>query len=214
MITLYNFWRSGPSFRVRIGLALKGVAYDYVAVNILAGEQDAPDYLARNPQGLVPTLEVDGVRLTQSPAILEWLDETYPDPPFLPGDRVDRAHVRAMAALIACETHPLNNTRVHRALRRAGLDQDGVNSWSLTWIELGFTALEALIGEHAPRGRYCFGDTPTMADIYLAPQILTYFRFAPDLAKYPRLAAIHAALSAHPAFIAAHPSRQPDGHPL
>jgi len=214
MLTLYNFWRSGPSYRVRIGLALKGVSYTYVPVNILAGEQDRPDYLERNPQGLVPTLDVDGMRLTQSPAILEWLEETYPDPPLLPRDAGARAHVRAMAALIACETHPLNNTRVHRALRQAGLTADSVTTWSLTWIELGFTALEALIAAHAPAGRYCFGDTPTIADIHFAPQALTYFRFAPDLRKFPRLEAIHAALSSHPAFMAAHPSNQPDGHPL
>ena len=214
MLTLYNFWRSGPSYRVRIGLALKGVSYTYVPVNILAGEQDLPDYLERNPQGLVPTLDVDGVRLTQSPAILEWLEETFPEPPLLPRDAAARAHVRAMAALIACETHPLNNTRVHRALRQAGLSQGDVTTWSLTWIELGFTALEALIDAHAPNGRYCFGDTPTIADIYFAPQALTYFRFAPDLGKFPRLAAIHAALASHPAFVAAHPSNQPDGQPL
>ena len=214
MITLYNFWRSGPSYRVRIGLALKGVEYKYVGVNILAGEQDDPAYIERNPQGLVPTLDVDGMRLTQSPAILEWLDETYPDPPLLPKTAYDRAHVRAMAALIACETHPLNNTRVHRALHKGGFSQDAIKAWSLQWIELGFTALEKLIAEHAPKGAFCYGDAPTVADIHLVPQILTYFRFAPDLSKFPRLAAINGAANAHPAFQAAHPSNQPDGGPL
>ncbi|MGE3303658.1 MAG: maleylacetoacetate isomerase [Hyphomonadaceae bacterium] len=211
-LTLYNYWRSGPSYRVRIGLALKGLAYDYVGVNLLAHEQKSPENRARHPQALVPTLEVDGLRLTQSPAILEWLEETHPSPPLLPAKPADRAIVRGMAGVVACEIHPINNLRVQAYLRAAfSADDAAVSAWQTQWLTEGFAALEALTGQHG--GAYCFGDAPTLADIHLIPQIATARRVRFDMAPYPRLSAINERALAHPAFQAAHPDKQPDAAP-
>lgn len=211
MLTLYNYWRSGPSYRVRIALALKGVAYRYVPVDLRTGVQGEAANRARNPQAFVPTLELkDGTLLTQSPAILEWLEETHPTPALLPTEPLARARVRAMAALIACDIHPLHNLRILLHLRDAlGQDQEGINSWSRRWIEEGFTALETMLAQ-GPAGRFCWGDAPTLADVTLIPQIASGARFDVDMGRFPRLAAINAAAQAHPAFQAAHPMQQPD----
>ena len=206
---LHGYWRSGAAYRVRIALALKGLAYETQGHDLRTGAQKAADYVALNPQGMVPALQIDGAVLTQSPAILEWLDETHPQPPLLPADPLARARVRAMAALIACDIHPLNNLRVGKSLREDfGADQAAVDAWAARWIVPGFTALEALV-ERDGQG-WCFGDTPTLADACLIPQIYSANRFNVPLEAFPRLVAIDAAAQAHPAFIAAHPARQPD----
>lgn len=206
---LHGYWRSGAAYRVRIALALKGLAYETQGHDLRTGAQKAADYVALNPQGMVPALQIDGAVLTQSPAILEWLEETHPQPPLLPSEPLSRARVRAMAALIACDIHPLNNLRVGKSLREDfGADQAAVDAWAARWIAPGFTALEALV-ERDGQG-WCFGDTPTLADACLIPQIYSAHRFNVPLDAYPRLLAIDAAAQAHPAFIAAHPDRQPD----
>ncbi len=206
---LHGYWRSGAAYRVRIALALKGLAYETQGHDLRTGAQKAADYVALNPQGMVPALQIDGAVLTQSPAILEWLEETHPQPPLLPDDALGRARVRAMAALIACDIHPLNNLRVGKSLREDfGADQAAVDAWAAHWIVPGFTALEALV-ERDGQG-WCFGDTPTLADACLIPQIYSAHRFNVPLDSFPGLLAIDAAAQAHPAFIAAHPDRQPD----
>lgn len=206
---LHGYWRSGAAYRTRIALELKGLAYEQAGHDLRTGAQKDAAYIALNPQGLVPALEVDGAVLTQSPAILEWLEEAHPAPPLLPADAVDRAHVRAMAALIGCDIHPLNNLRVGKALRESfGADQAAVDAWAARWIVPGFDALEALVARHG--AGWCFGDAPTLADCYLIPQIYSARRFNVPLDAFPRLLAIDAAARAHPAFIAAHPDRQPD----
>ena len=206
---LHGYWRSGTSYRTRIALNLKGLTYAQHGVDLRQGAQRSEDYLRLNPQGLVPALEVDGAVLTQSPAILEWLEETHPTPPLLPSDPVARAQVRAMAALIGCDIHPLNNLRVGKALREGfGADQAAVDAWAARWIQPGFAALEALVAQHGDG--WCFGAAPTLADCYLIPQIYSARRFNVTLDAFPRLLAIEAAAEAHPAFQAAHPDRQPD----
>lgn len=206
---LHGYWRSGAAYRVRIALNLKGVAYDRKGVDLRTGAQRDPAFLARNPQGLVPALEADGGMLTQSPAILEWLEETRPEPPLLPQDPADRAAVRAMAALIACDVHPLNNLRVLNALRGDfGADQAQINAWAERWITAGFDALERLVERHG--GGFCFGAAPTFADVNLIPQMYSARRFDVDPARWPRLSAVEEAALALPAFAEAHPDRQPD----
>ncbi|WP_339914619.1 maleylacetoacetate isomerase [uncultured Brevundimonas sp.] len=206
---LHGYWRSGTSYRTRIALNLKGLTYDQVGVDLRQGAQRSAAYLALNPQGLVPALEVDGQVLTQSPAILEWLEETCPEPPLLPVDTGARAQVRAMAALIGCDIHPLNNLRALKALRQDfGADQAATDAWAGHWVHAGFAALEALVARHGDG--WAWGDAPTLADCYLIPQIYSARRFNVSLEAYPRLLAIETAAEAHPAFIAAHPDRQPD----
>ena len=206
---LHGYWRSGTSYRTRIALNLKGLAYERHGIDLRQGDQRSEAYLRLNPQGLVPALEVDGAVLTQSPAILEWLEETHPNPPLLPADPIARAQVRAMAALVGCDIHPLNNLRVGKALREEfGADQAAVDAWAVRWIEPGFAALEALVAQHGDG--WCYGDAPTLADCYLIPQIYSARRFNVALDAFPRLLAIEAAAEAHPAFQAAHPDRQPD----
>ena len=206
---LHGYWRSGTSYRTRIALNLKGLSYQQRGIDLRQGDQRSEAYLRLNPQGLVPALEVDGAVLTQSPAILEWLEETHPNPPLLPADPIARAQVRAMAALVGCDIHPLNNLRVGKALREEfGADQAAVDAWAVRWIEPGFAALEALVAQHGDG--WCFGDAPTLADCYLIPQIYSARRFNVALDAFPRLLAIEAAAEAHPAFQAAHPDRQPD----
>ena len=206
---LHGYWRSGASYRVRIALALKGVGYNLAAHDLRKGEQKTPDYLALNPQGMVPALQ-DGDRvLIQSPAILEWLEETHPAPPLLPAAPDDRAVVRAMCALIGCDIHPLNNLRVLKALRAEfGADQAAIDAWAAGWIAPGFDALQALVARHG--AGWCFGDAPTLADCYLIPQIYSARRFNMDLSPWPGLLAIDIQALDHPAFHAAHPDRQPD----
>jgi len=209
--TLHSYWRATAPYRVRIGLALKELSFDYAAVNLVTGEQRAEGYLERNPQGLTPALVVDGRVLTQSLAILEWLDETHSQPPLLPGDSFDRQVIRAMAGIIACDIHPLNNLRIQRALAAAGVDEAGRLTWSQRWIHEGFAALEPLVAQHG-RG-YAFGPAPTLADCCLVPQVYSAHRYEVDLSPYPAIRAAAERAGEHPAFIAAHPDRQPDAQP-
>ena len=208
-LTLHSAWRATAPYRVRIGLALKGVEYDYVAVDLLAGEQREPAYRAVNPQGLVPAVDLgDGHILTQSLAILEWLEETRPQPPILPRSALDRAIVRAMANIVACDIHPLNNTRVGRKLKDLGLDDTAVSAWIAGWITEGFDALEPMVARHA--GMFAFGDSPTIADCCIVPQVYSANRFNVDMAAWPAISSVAERTAMHPAFAAAHPSRQPD----
>ncbi len=206
---LHGYWRSGTSYRTRIALNLKGVAYETAPVDLRAGDQRSAAFLALNPQGLVPALEADGAVLTQSPAILEWLEETRPEPPLLPSDPLARAQVRAMAATVACDIHPLNNLRVLQSVKHdLHADEGQMKAWPTRWIVAGFDALEAMIGLHG-RG-FSFGDAPTLADCCLIPQVYSAQRFEVELASYPRIRAVAARAAEHPAFAAAHPDRQPD----
>lgn len=207
-LILHSAWRASAPYRVRIGLNLKGLAYDYAPVDLAGGQHHQPAYAALNPQRLVPTLEVDGRILTQSLAILEWLDETVPQPALLPVDPFERATVRAMAEIVACDIHPLNNLRVLRALAGLGIEEDARNAWARRWIHDGFSALEPMIARHG-RG-YAFGDAPSLADCCLVPQAYNAERFQVDLAPFPAVrAAVEHALE-HPAIKAAHPNLQPD----
>lgn len=206
---LHGYFRSGTSYRTRIALNLKGLSYETRGIDLRTGAQTSDAYLALNPQGLVPALETTEGVLTQSPAILEWLEERHPRPPLLPQTAQDRATVRAMAAIIGCDIHPLNNLRVLKALRsQFEADQTAVDAWAGRWITAGFEALEALVARHG-RG-WSFGDTPGLVDCYLIPQIYSARRFNVPLEAFPRLLAIETAAAGHPAFIAAHPDRQPD----
>ncbi len=208
---LHNFFRSGTSHRVRIALNLKGLDYDYLPVDLRSEEHLGDAFRAVNPQAFVPVLEADGQRHIQSPAIIEWLEERYPQPPLLPTDAGDRAHVRALAAMVGCDVHPLNNRRVLEYLRHSlSVPEDGVNAWCRTWIDSGFAALENILSDDRRRGQFCFGDTPTVADVYLVPQIESARRFGVDLSRYPTLMAIDAACEALEAFRRAKPSLQPD----
>ena len=206
---LHGYWRSGAAYRVRIGLNLKGLSYDQAPHDLRTGAHKDDAYLALNPQGMVPALQIDGAVLTQSPAILEWLEEAYPEPPLLPADPISRSRVRAMAAIVACDIHPLNNLRVGKALRgEFGAHQDAVDAWAARWIVPGFEALEAMVTRFG--GGWSFGSTPTLADCFLVPQIYSARRFNVALDAFPRLLEIEAAAGGHPAFAAAHPDRQPD----
>ena len=211
--TLHSAWRATAPYRLRIGLKLKGVEYDYAPVDLIKGEQREPTYRAVNPQGLTPALDLgDGTVLAQSLAILEWLEETRPEPPILPRSALDRAIVRRMALIVACDIHPLNNTRVGRKLSKMGLPQEAITDWIHTWIREGFDALEPLVAEHA--GRYAFGDSPTIADCCLVPQVYSANRFEVDLAPWPAIRGAAERAAEHPAFKAAHPNNQPDAQPL
>jgi maleylpyruvate isomerase len=211
-ITLHDYWRSTASYRVRIALNLKGVSYGRRPRDLRQGEHRDPSFKAIAPQGLVPALEVGEAVFTQSLAILEWLEETFPDPPLLPRDADSRAVVRAMANLVACDIHPLNNLRVLEVLRgEFQASQAQVDSWIAHWVGEGFAALEALVALHG--GAYCFGDTPTLADCLLIPQVYSARRFTVDLSPFPRLVAVEARALTLPAFAAARPELQPDADP-
>ncbi|MDC7676566.1 maleylacetoacetate isomerase [Asticcacaulis machinosus] len=210
-LTLHGYWRSGAAYRVRIALNLKGLEYDQVSHDLRTGAQSAADYKAIAPQGLVPALQYGDLTLTQSPAILEWLEETFPQPPLIPTEADARAIVRAMAALIGCDIHPLNNLRVLKRLKKLGHDQSQIDDWARHWITTGFDALETMVAQHG-RG-FCFGSTATFADCYLIPQLYSARRFGADLALYPRLLAVEARASEYEAFRLAHPSVQPDADP-
>jgi maleylpyruvate isomerase len=208
-LTLHGYWRSSASYRVRIALALKGVDYAQVTHDLRSGAQRAPDYRALAPQGLVPAL-VDGDSvLTQSGAILEWIEARWAQPALLPADPGDAAIVRAMAGIIACDIHPLGNLRVLQALRQDfGADEDQVRAWIARWTGEGLAALETLVARHG--GTHAFGDAPSFADCHIVPQLYNARRFGVDLTPFPRLCAVDAAACALPAFAAAHPDRQPD----
>lgn len=209
---LYNYFRSSASFRVRIALELKGLAYEYVPVHLVKGEHKQPQYAALSPSLLVPTLQLDtGEHLGQSMAIIEYLDETRPEPPLLPRDPLARARVRALAQLIACEIHPLNNLRVLKYLvRELKVEEEAKNAWYRHWVRDGLEAFEREL-QQLPRGTYCFGDTPTLADCCLVPQIFNGRRFDVDFDGLPRTMAAFDACMALPAFQHAQPSSCPDG---
>jgi maleylacetoacetate isomerase len=210
-VKLYTFWRSSAAYRVRIALHVKGLPFETASRKLGKGEQRAADYLALNPQGLVPALEADGRVLAQSLAIIEYLDETRPQPPLLPADPLGRATVRSMAYAIACDIHPLNNLRVLNYLKGPlGVDESGVNAWYRHWIATGFPALEELAARHSRDRRHLYGASLTLADVCLVPQIYNARRFDCDLGPFPTLVAISAALEALPAFAAARPEVQPD----
>ena len=205
---LYDYFRSSAAFRVRIALNFKGLVPERRYIHLRKGEQRAPDYLELNPQGFVPTLVVGKRRLTQSLAIIEYLEEEHPLPPLLPHEPGKRAWVRAFALSIACDIHPINNLRVLKYLQAMGIDEPRRDEWYRHWIREGFGALEAQL-----QGRpstYACGDNVTLADVCLVPQVFNAKRLDVDLAPYPRIAAIHDACMALEAFDAAQPSRQPD----
>ena len=204
---LYTYFRSSAAYRVRIALNLKGVAYEAVPVNLLKGEQRQEGYRAVNPQQRVPSLDIGGATLIQSPAILEYLDEAYPEPPLLPMGAANRAKVRAVSSLIACDIHPLNNSGVLAYLKtRLGHDQATADEWYAHWVREGFDAVEALIEP----GPYAFGSRVTMADVYLVPQVFNARRFNVPLDAYPKIAAVDEACAALTAFQDAAPANQPD----
>jgi len=212
-LTLHSAWRASAPYRVRIGLNLKGLDYDIAPVDLVTSQHHGEAYRALNAQALVPTLEVarageEGRKLTQSLAILEWLDETVPEPRLLPADPFDRAVVRAMAEIVACDIHPVNNLRILRALTGLGVDQDGRDAWAQRWIGEGFAALEPMVAEHG-KG-YAFGDTPGLADCCLVPQVYNAARFHVDMVPFPAIRAAVARALEHPAISAAHPNLQPD----
>jgi len=207
-VTLHGYFRSGASYRVRIALNLKGIAYADAFHHLRKGEQNAPEYRALNPQGLLPALEIDGAVLTQSLAILEYLDEVHPEPALLPADPIARAKVRAFAQVIACDTHPVQNLKVLANLRALGLDEAQVNGWAAKVIEDGLDACNALIADVA--GTYCFGDSVTLADLLLVPQLVNARRFGVDLQRWPKLLEIERACLALDAFSKAAPENQPD----
>ncbi len=210
---LYTYFRSSAAFRVRIVLNLKGLPYDAMLVDLRAGEsqQSKPAYLAVNPQGLVPALEDDGATMSQSLALIEYVEETHPEPPLLPRSPVDRARVRAMALTVACDMHPLNNLRVLNFLRSPlGQSEERVNTWYRNWIAAGFTGLEEQARRVSGDGRHMFGSSITVADVCLIPQMYNALRFKCDVESYPTLRSVYTHLVGHPAFAAAAPEAQPD----
>jgi maleylacetoacetate isomerase len=207
---LYTYYRSTASYRVRIALALKGLYFTTVPVNLVApagGAHRQPEYLAINPQGRVPALRTDdGELLIQSSAIIEYLEECYPQVPLLSRDLAARAHARAVASIIACDIHPLHNSSTQNLLRQWGHDETRVLAWIGHWISQGLDAVEQLIGDHG----FCFGEQPGLADAFLIPQLYAAERFKVALAGYPRIGRVAALAAQHPAFIQAHPANQPD----
>jgi maleylpyruvate isomerase len=208
---LYSFFRSGTSHRLRIALNLKGIATAYVAVDLRVDEQQGEAFKSVNPQQMVPALDTGKQVLIQSPAIIEWLEEKHPTPALLPAGADDRAHVRALAAMVGCDIHPLNNRRVLQTLRKQfGANEDAINAWCASWISAGFDAYEAMIAGDKQRGRFSFSDTPTLADVYLIPQVESARRFNVDLTQWPHIMAVEKACMALEAFQQAAPGLQPD----
>lgn len=208
---LYNFFRSGTSHRLRIALNLKGLASEYVAVDLRTEAHQQADFKALNPQGLVPALVKDGKVMTQTPAIIEWLEETHPTPALLPSDADARARVRALAAMVGCDIHPVNNRRILEYLRHTlKTDEAAINTWCGHWITQGFDAYEALLAADPKRAGFSFGDRPGLADVYLVPQVESARRFKLDMARWPLITAVDAACMALEAFQKAAPAQQPD----
>ncbi|MGO4704404.1 maleylacetoacetate isomerase [Microvirga sp. 2MCAF38] len=204
---LYGYFRSSAAYRVRIALNIKGQSYATVPINLLKGEQLEAPYRSINPQARVPALDIGETILIQSPAILEYIEETYPEPPLLPADGVERARIRAVSAIIGCDIHPLNNLTALKYLKHTlGHDQPAIDAWYAHWIRQGFDVIERLIQPEP----YAFGAVPTLADIYLVPQVFNARRFNIALDAYPNIAAVDAACLEHPAFQAAAPERQSD----
>ena len=208
---LYNFFRSGTSHRLRIALNLKGLKYEYLPVDLRTEQHLKPAFKALNPQGLVPALVDEGRVLIQTPAIIEWLEERHPEPALLPSSPEARARVRALAAIVGCDIHPINNRRILEYLRnQLHCDEAAINAWCATWISAGFDALEALLAADTTRSDYCFGQTPSIADVYLIPQVESARRFKVDMARWPLISAVDAACHKLDAFRMAVPTAQPD----
>lgn len=208
-VVLHGYWRSSAAYRVRIALAIKGVPFDQVTHDLRHERQRDPAYLRLAPHGLVPSLEAEGTVVIESPAILEWIEARWPTPPLLPQNTDGGAVVRAMAALIACDIHPLNNLRVLNELRREfDANDNQIKAWINRWITAGFDAIETLIARHD--GAYAFGNEVTLADCYLVPQVYSARRFEVDLSPFPRLQAAADTAALLPPFVAAHPDNQPD----
>lgn len=212
-LQLYSYWRSSAAYRVRIALAVKGLPYTTIPKHLVrdGGEHRKADYLALNPEGRVPALAVGEYVIPQSLAICEYLEETHPEPPLLPGPALDRAAIRSMALLVACDIHPLNNLSVLGYLRSEfGADESGANRWVAHWIGRGFAALEQRVRQGPGDGRHCYGSSVTLADVCLVPQMYNARRFKVDVSSFPALVAICAHLEGLPAFAAARPEAQPD----
>lgn len=207
---LYSFFNSSTSYRVRIALALKGQAYDTQGVNLRSGQQRDAAYLEVNPSGVVPSLVDSDLTLSQSLAIIDYLDARFPEPRLIPADPVERARVLEVSNAIACDIHPVNNLRILRYLKdQFNIDEDGRNAWYRHWVAEGLSGVDALLQRHGD-GPYCFGDAPTLADCCLVPQVANALRMKCDLSPFPRVMAIYAHASAQPEFVAAEPARQPD----
>ncbi|MDE4456099.1 maleylacetoacetate isomerase [Psychrobacter sp. DAB_AL62B] len=211
MMELYSYFRSSTSYRTRIAMNLKGLEYDYISVNLAEDKQLEAAFKAVNPQGLVPVLQVDDLQLYQSPAILEWLEEVYPNHPLLPKDAAGRMQVRALSAMIGCDIHPLNNRRILQYLRNElSVEEDEVMAWCSRWMSEGFAALEKRLAEDKNRGKFCYGDSPTFADCYLIPQVSSARRFKVDLSLYPNIVDTDTHCRTLKAFADADPMMQPD----
>lgn len=212
---LIGYFRSSAAFRVRIALNLKGIKVEHASRHLRKGEQSAPDYVAINPQKLVPALVLDsGAVLTQSLAIMEYLEETHPEPALLPRDPVGRARVRALSLIVSADIHPIQNLRVMGYLReKFGQTEESAFAWSRHWIETGFDAYEATLSSDPGTGTFSHGNSPTMADMCLVPQVFNAARFKVDMKRYPTVQRIYDACMKHPAFDAAQPSKQPDAEP-
>jgi maleylacetoacetate isomerase len=208
---LYGYFRSSAAFRLRIALNLKKLDYENAFIHLRRGDQSGQAFLGVNPQGLVPALEIDGQTLIQSLPIIEYLDETHPEPPLLPRDAAGRARVRALAAVVACDIHPINNLRVLRYLQRPlGHDQGAIGAWYNHWIDVGFRAFEGLLAGDPRTGAFCHGDRPGLADITLVPQVINAERYRLDMGPYPTITRIFDTCMQLDAFAAAHPGQQPD----
>ncbi|HSV82644.1 MAG TPA: maleylacetoacetate isomerase [Ramlibacter sp.] len=208
---LYSYFRSGTSHRLRIALNLKGLRAKYVGVDLRVEQHLGETYRSINPQMLVPALEAENQVLVQSPAIIEWLEEQYPSPALLPSAPDHRAHVRALAAIVSCDVHPVNNRRILEYLRRKfGAEEEAIQQWCATWITAGFDAYEAIMSRRGDQGKFSFGSTPTIADIHLIPQVESARRFQVDLSRWPHIQAIDRICAELEAFRLATPELQPD----
>ncbi len=208
---LYGFFRSGTSHRLRIALNLKQLSYEQVSISLAKNQHHQAEFKQLNPQGFVPVLETEQGLLTQSPAILEWLEENYPEPALLPKESWQKAQVRALAAIVGCDIHPINNKRILEYLRHdLKLAEPDVMAWCATWISQGFAALEARLSADQTRENFCFGKTVTLADVYLIPQVYSALRFNVDLRPYPTIVSIYEHCMQLPAFQQADPAQQAD----